>query len=68
MAAMTAEFADGPTTRVLRLPGIATPWVPVHVTASRVELEEEAFAGLISLRLPTDDELAAAGLSGSDDG
>ncbi|WP_158018541.1 PAS domain-containing protein [Mycobacterium basiliense] len=62
MATMTKEFADGATSRVLRLPGNDTAWVPVHVTVNRVELEPEAYAGLISVRLPTDDELAAAGL------
>lgn len=64
---MTKEFADGATSRVLRLPGIDTDWVPVHVTVNRVELEPETFAGLISLRLPTEDEVAAAGLSTADD-
>jgi hypothetical protein len=37
-------------------------WVPVHVTVNRVELEPDTFAGLVSLRLPTDAELIAAGL------
>jgi hypothetical protein len=46
----------------LRLPGAGGSWVPVHVTVSRVELEEQTFAGLISLRLPTDQELIDAGL------
>lgn len=60
---MTEEFADGSTSRVLRLPGTDTEWVPVHVTVNRVELEPDTFAGLISLRLPTDEEVVAAGLS-----
>ena len=34
----------------------------MHVTVNRVELEPDTFAGLVSLRLPTDDELVAAGL------
>jgi Rv3651-like, C-terminal domain/Rv3651-like, middle domain/Rv3651-like, N-terminal len=63
MAAMTAEFANGATVGVLRMPGHDGGWVPVHVTVSRIELEEKTFAGLVSLRLPTADELAAAGLS-----
>lgn len=63
MSSMTKEFAEGATSRVLRLPGIDTDWVPVHVTVNRVELEPEVFAGLISLRLPTDEEVAAAGLA-----
>ncbi len=62
MASMTKEFANGATSRVLRLPGDDTPWVPVHVTINRVELEPDTFAGLISVRLPTDEELADAGL------
>lgn len=63
VASMTTEFANGATSRVLRLPGLDTDWVPVHVTVNRVELEPDTFAGLISLRLPTDAELANAGLS-----
>jgi hypothetical protein len=37
-------------------------WVPVHVTVNRVDLEPDTLAGLVSPRLPTDDELTAAGL------
>lgn len=62
LAAMTEEFATGPAARVLRLPGYDGGWVPVHVTVNRVELEEDTFAGLVSVRLPTDAELAEAGL------
>jgi len=62
MAAMTAEFAGGVTSGVLRMPGHDGGWVPVHVTVNRVDLEETTFAGLVSLRLPTDAELADAGL------
>ncbi|QUR69213.1 PAS domain-containing protein [Mycobacterium spongiae] len=62
IAAMTAEFANGSASRVLRLPGHHTDWVPVHVTLSRIELEPDTFAGLVSLRLPTDEELTEAGL------
>ena len=66
MAAMTAEFAGGATSGVLRMPGHDGGWVPVHVTVNRVEVEQETFAGLVSLRLPTAAELADAGLSDSD--
>lgn len=66
-ASMTAEFADGPTTRILRLPDHGGGWVPLHVTVTRVELEKNTFVGLISLRLPTADELAATGLPTSVD-
>ncbi len=62
MLTMTTEFTRGATSRVLRLPGTDTDWVPVHVTVNQVELEPDTFAGLISLRLPTDEEIAAAGL------
>ncbi len=62
-AAMTTEFAGGATAGVLRLPGHGGTWVPVHMTVNRVELEEGVFAGLFSVRLPTDNELAEAGLS-----
>jgi Family of unknown function (DUF5628)/Domain of unknown function (DUF5593) len=63
MSSMTREFAKGATSGVLRMRGHDGDWVPVHVTVNRVELEPDTFAGLVSLRLPTDDELAAAGLS-----
>ncbi|KAA1249144.1 hypothetical protein F0Q45_16715 [Mycobacterium simiae] len=62
IAAMAAEFSNGATSSVLRLTGHDTAWVPVHVTVNRIELEPETFAGLISLRLPTAEELADAGL------
>lgn len=59
---LTEGLADCPISRVLRLPGSDTGWVPMHVTINRVELEPETFVGLMSLRLPTDEEVAAAGL------
>ncbi|OBK20970.1 hypothetical protein A5634_11410 [Mycobacterium asiaticum] len=65
VVSMTEEFTDGATSRVLRLPGHDSDWVPVHVTVNRVELEPETFAGLISLRLPTSDEVDDAGLTKS---
>ncbi|OBF61019.1 hypothetical protein A5753_19360 [Mycobacterium sp. 852002-51971_SCH5477799-a] len=67
MATMTREFSGGATSRVLRMPGHDGDWVPVHVTVNRVELEADTYAGLVSLRLPTDDELATAGLSPTPD-
>jgi Family of unknown function (DUF5628)/Domain of unknown function (DUF5593) len=60
MAAMTTDFEGGSASRVLRLRARGGGWTPIHVTAHRVELEEDTFAGLLSLRLPTDDELAIA--------
>jgi hypothetical protein len=62
MSSMTREFAKGAASGVLRMRGHHGDWVPVHVTVNQVELEPDTFAGLVSLRLPTDDELAAAGL------
>lgn len=38
----------------------ATPrveWVPMHVTINRIELEGGVYGGLVTLRLPTEDEL-----------
>jgi hypothetical protein len=60
MAVMAAEFAEGATVGVLRMPGHGDGWVPVHMTVNRVELEEKTFAGLVALRLPTDAELTDA--------
>ncbi|CDO91167.1 hypothetical protein AWC29_03360 [Mycobacterium triplex] len=70
MSAMTKEFGKGSTNRVLRMRGFDGNWVPVHVTANRVELEPDTFVGLLSLRLPSDEELANAGLpkAAEDDG
>jgi Family of unknown function (DUF5628)/Domain of unknown function (DUF5593) len=62
-AAMTTEFAAGAASSVLRMPAHDGGWVPVHVTVNRVQLDEQTFAGLVSLRLPTQSELAAAGLA-----
>lgn len=60
MVLMTTDFGSGSASRVLRLRARGGGWVPIHVTAHQVELEENTFAGLLSLRLPTDDEIAAA--------
>lgn len=62
VARMTAEFVTGATTAVLRLRAAGGGWTPVHTTLNRVELEEGTFAGLVALRRPTDEELAAAEL------
>jgi Family of unknown function (DUF5628)/Domain of unknown function (DUF5593) len=59
MAAMTTDFDAGLTAqRVLRLRADGGGWVPLHVTVHRVELEADVYAGLITLRMPTDAELA----------
>ena len=47
------------------MPANGGGWVPVHMTINRVELEEDTYAGLVALRLPTDEEIAAAGIEAS---
>jgi Family of unknown function (DUF5628)/Domain of unknown function (DUF5593) len=66
VARMTVEFVNGATSGILRLRTVHGGWTPVHVTINRVELEEDTFAGLVSLRLPTHAELAAAGFDDAD--
>ncbi len=63
VAAMIEKIDGGAASEVLRMPGFNDDWVPIHVTVNRVELESEIYAGLVSLRLPTDVELGHAGLS-----
>jgi hypothetical protein len=58
VAAMTADFGVRSACRVLRLRANGGGWTPVHVTVHRVELEEGVYAGLLSLREPTDEEVA----------
>lgn len=60
---MAEEFETGSTSRVLRLPAVGSGWVPIHVTVNRMEVDNDVFAGLITLRLPTDAELAEAKLT-----
>ena len=60
MTSMTTEFGDGATPRVLRLRALDGGWTPIHVTVHRVELDEDTYAGLLSLRLPTEAELNPA--------
>lgn len=64
MADMTRQFADGAAAGVLRMVATDGGWTPVHVTVHRVELAEDVYAGLATLRVPTAAELEAAGLSG----
>lgn len=58
MNSMTTDFGDGSASRVLRLRALDGGWTPIHVTAHRVEIAADTYAGLLSLRLPTDDERA----------
>jgi hypothetical protein len=67
MRKMATEFASGAASGVLRMKALGGGWTPVHVTVNRVQLEEDIFAGLATLRVPTDTEIAAAGLDDVDD-
>jgi hypothetical protein len=60
MIAMTAEFGKGASSRVLRLRAVEGGFTPIHVTVHRVELEEGVVAALLSMRLPTEEEVAAS--------
>ena len=55
MAKMAAEFATGSASGVLRMRANGGGWTPVHVTVNRVELDEDVYAGLATLRIPTDE-------------
>ena len=61
-ARMAEELEAGSTSGVLRLPGNDGDWVPLHVTVSKVALDEGIYGGLVTLRLPTESELADVGL------
>ncbi len=67
MAKMTAEFATGSASGVLRMRANDGGWTPVHVTVNRVQLDEDIYAGMATLRVPTDEQIAAAGLDDIDD-
>lgn len=58
MAAMAVEFDSGEAAHVLRLRALEGGWTPVHVTVRRVEIAADTYAGVLSMRLPTADELA----------
>ena len=36
-------------------------WAPVHVTVNRVQLDTDVYAGMATLRVPTEAEITAAG-------
>ncbi|MCV7153443.1 PAS domain-containing protein [Mycolicibacterium pyrenivorans] len=67
LAAMEAEFATGATSGVLRMVAHHGGWIPVHISVNRVELDKGVYAGLAAMRLPTQEELALAGLQESDE-
>lgn len=61
VAAMTADFGtrdfgSQSASRVLRLHATGGGWTPVHVTVNRVQLGDGVYAGMLSLREPTDAE------------
>ncbi|ULE35061.1 PAS domain-containing protein [Mycobacterium sp. IDR2000157661] len=63
MARMVDDFATGTASGVLRMPsGHDGEWTPVHVTLNRVEIDDDVYAGLATLRRPSADELAAAAI------
>ena len=66
MARMALEFSNGATTGVLRLRSHDGGWTPVHMTINRIELEENTFAALMALRLPTEAELAVVQFDDAD--
>lgn len=59
---MTSELEQGVTSAVLRLPANDGGFVPLHVTVSQVQLDEGVTGGLVTVRLPTEAELADVGL------
>ena len=67
MAKMAAEFATGSASGVLRMKANGGGWSPVHITVNRVQLDEDVYAGMATLRIPTAEQIAAAGLEDIDD-
>lgn len=61
LARMIMELAQGATTAVMRMRTTDGGWAPVHVTINRIELEPDTFAGMASVRLPTESEVREAG-------
>ena len=60
---MSEEFEHGTTSAVFRLAGDSeAEWVPMHVTLNRIELDGGVYGGLVTMRLPTEDELEDAAL------
>jgi hypothetical protein len=51
-AAMTNELTDGATSGVLRLRANDGGWIPLHVTVHRVQLDDDVYAGLLTIREP----------------
>lgn len=69
MARMADSFVTGAASGVLRMPaGKDGGWTPVHVTVNRVEIDDDVYAGLATLRQPSADELASANSDSAGEG
>lgn len=58
MERMATEFTTGIASGVLRMTGVDHEWAPVHVTVNRVELDDDVYAALATLRRPNATEIA----------
>lgn len=59
MKRIATEFTTGVATGVLRMTGVGgSEWTPVHVTVNRVELDDDVYAALATLRQPSETEIA----------
>jgi hypothetical protein len=63
---MALEYSNGATSGVLRLRANDGGWTPVHVTINRMELEPDTNTAMMTLRLPTEDELAVVDFTDDD--
>ncbi|MFG1931756.1 PAS domain-containing protein [Mycobacterium sp. NPDC048908] len=62
MTKMADDFvSSGTASGVLRMTANGGGWTPVHVTVNRVQLDGDVYAGLATMRIPTESEIAAAG-------
>jgi hypothetical protein len=57
MASMAEQFTTGTATGVLRMPANDGGWTPVHVTVNKIELDDDVYAGLATLREASAEEL-----------
>src|SRR5690349_14007209 len=68
MTRMAKEFVPtGTASGVLRMLANGGGWAPVHVMVNRVELDTDVYAGMATLRVPTEAEITAAGFDDVDD-
>jgi hypothetical protein len=61
MERMATEFANGTATGVLRMTGVGSEWAPVYVTVNRVELDDDVYVALATLRRASATEVAETG-------